>query len=428
MKHTVSQIKLKNGARGLLIHIPEATVMTFDYNFRAGEYLVERSKWETPHLLEHLLLGANKLLRTTKAFQAEFEKNGAYCNASTGAYDIIYEAECADFEWDRILRLLLGAITQPLFLQSEFNAEFGNVKEELYARSNNHSRHLSLALRQKYGFCVMTDQKRLELMRNVSLEDIRRHYQRTHTSSNLRFVIAGNIPDTRRKIIKKLMSSLELPKGEEGRIKLPKEIPQKLAEPLYIRNKTIDNLYFYFDTFRLNKMSDAQADGLSLLNTMLTETLYSRILGTAREKGLLYHMNSGFGQTDSSTNWWFGAQVLPANAPKVFKIMVQELQKIQNGRLAKVDITAAKQYSLGRYQRSGQTVGGIANGYSYRYFFDGHIDDYYKVPDRIQAITKPGIIAVSRTLFEQNIWGLGILGNVNNAKVTALQQQLASLW
>ena len=152
MKHTVIEITLKNGAKGLLIHVPDASVMSFELNFRAGEYLVDEKKWETPHLMEHILLGANKRYPKARLFQAEIEKNGAYSNASTGSYDITYEAECADFEWDRVLDLLMVAITKPLFLKEEFEAEFGNVREELSARSNNHFRHLSLALRKQYGF------------------------------------------------------------------------------------------------------------------------------------------------------------------------------------------------------------------------------------------------------------------------------------
>ena len=88
MKHTVSQLKLDSGAEGLLINVPDASVMTFELSFRAGEYLVEDSKWETPHLMEHLLLGANQFIPKARAFQAEFEKNGAYNNASTNAYDL----------------------------------------------------------------------------------------------------------------------------------------------------------------------------------------------------------------------------------------------------------------------------------------------------------------------------------------------------
>jgi hypothetical protein len=45
MRHTVSEISLKNGSKGLLIHIPDASVMTFDINFRAGEYLVEPDRF-----------------------------------------------------------------------------------------------------------------------------------------------------------------------------------------------------------------------------------------------------------------------------------------------------------------------------------------------------------------------------------------------
>ncbi len=401
--------------------------MTFDINFRAGEYLVEREKWETPHLMEHLLLGANEMVPKARAFQAEFERNGAYSNASTGTYDITYEAECADFEWDRVLGLLLVAITRPLFLPDEFEAEFGNVREELTARSNNHFRNLSLALREQYGFSVLTDQERLRLMDNVTVQDIREHYEKTHTSSNLRFVIAGNIPAKRRKTIETLFNTVELSEGD-GRTPLPNERPRSLKKPLYIPNESVDNLYFYTDTFMRRRMDDPESDALSLLNTMLTETLYSRILGTARERGLVYHMSSGFSQAWQSTNWWFGAQVMPRNARALFDIMVTELVTVFEGNLADEDIEMAKQYMLGRYQRSAQTVGGTANGYSTRYFFDGKIEDYYQLPERISAITKDSVIKIARDLFREDIWGFGALSNCGDEFVQELHSELTPLW
>src|ERR1039457_403214 len=158
--------------------------MTCDLNFRAGEYLVKTDKWEVPHLMEHMLLGANELIPKARDFQAELEKNGAYSNATTGVYDISYEAECADFEWDRVLGLLLTAITRPLFLDAEFKAEFGNVQEEMTARSNTHFRRLSLEMREQLGLIAKTDTERLQLMGNVTLDDIRAHYQRTHSAAN----------------------------------------------------------------------------------------------------------------------------------------------------------------------------------------------------------------------------------------------------
>lgn len=427
MKHTVSEIILPNGAKGLLINVPHATVMSLEFNFRAGEYLVEREKWEAPHIMEHLLLGANKHIPKARTFQAEFEKNGAYCNANTGTHDINYEAECADFEWQRILQWLVIAITEPLFLEEEFKAECGNVREELTARSNSHFRHLSSALREAYGFYSVTDQERLKLMKNVSIDDIKEHYKNTHVTSNMRFVIAGKITRVRRQQIKEILSGFSLPKGR-GRKELPDETPKNLPTALKIHNKTVDNYYFYFDTFLKRRMNDDELIAMSLLDSMLTETLYSRILGTARERGLVYGMNSGVGYDRSSTNWSFGAQVRPDNAHALFDIMVSELGLIFAGKLTKEEIDEAKQRRLGGYQRGYQTVAGLASYYAVSYFFDDHYIDYHSLPERIKSITKTQIVNGAKDLFSDKVWGLGILGNPKPGEVEQLTAQLDRLW
>lgn len=427
MKHTVSEIVLKNGARGLLVNIPDASVMTFDLNFRAGEYLVDPKKWEVAHLMEHVLLGANEMIPKARDFQAELEKNGAYSNATTGVYDITYEAECADFEWDRVLGLMLVAITKPLFLEEEFKAEFGNVQEEMVARANNHFRRLSLEMRRALGLIVRTDTERIELMNNVTVEDVREHYSSTHHTQNLRFVIAGNLNRKRRSIIESIFENIELPqKGK--RFALPKELPKTLKKPVYVHNDAVENLYFYIDTFMNRRMTDPETDALNLVNTILTETLYSKILGTARERGLVYGMSSGLSYTRDASNWWFGAQVSDKNAPALFKIVIDELSKVMRSEIAEAEIESAKQYALGRFQRSAQTVGGTANGYTGRYFFDGVIEDYHHIPDRIKAIEKQQIVKITRELFTEKIWGFGVLGDCGDKFATQLRDELAPLW
>lgn len=426
MKHTVSELVLKNGARGLLVYVPAAEVMTFEFNFRAGEYLVDPKKWEVPHLMEHVLLGANEQFPRARDFSAELEKNGAYSNASTGVYDITYEAECADFEWDRILELMLVAITKPLFRRDEFTAEYGNVEEELAARANNHFRELSLSLRQAYGFLAKTDAERLKLMKNVKLKDIREHYEATHRTGNMRFVIAGNLTPKRAEQIETTLGQVALPKGR--RIALPDERPHSLQKPLYIDNPTVKNVYFYTDTFLKRRLSEPESDALNLTNTLLTETLHSKILGKARERGLIYGMSSGINESKLCSGWWFGAQVSRKNAGELCKIIVEEMNKLFAGDLPSKDIEAAQQYSLGRYQRSAQTVGGTANGYSERYFFDNVIEDYYQIPKRIREITRDSIIAVAREMFAGNTWGIGCLGSFGEEFALELQEKLAPLW
>lgn len=427
MKHTVQELSLANGAKGLLVHVPDASVMTFDINFRAGEYLVEPEKWEVPHLMEHVLLGANELIPRARDFQAELEKNGAYSNATTGVYDISYEAECADFEWDRVLGLLLVAIAKPLFLEEEFQAEFGNVQEEMVARSNNHFRRLNLEMRKALGLIAKTDAERLELMPNVTVTDVRAHYLRTHHTPNMRFVVAGNLTPNRKDMLEKLFATMDLPTRGE-RFELPSEMPKHLTRPVYVPNDNVENLYFYIDTFQDGRIDDTATDALNLINTMLTETLYSKILGTARERGLVYGMSSGLSQTRDASNWWFGAQVSDKNAPALLNIVVEELEKVLSGDISEEDIAATKQYALGRFQRSGQTVGGTAAGYSGRYFFDEVVENYYQIPARINAVTKLQIIEAARSMFVEKTWGFGVLGNCGEKFAADLRQQLTPLW
>ncbi len=427
MRHSVSEVSLSSGAKGLIIHIPSASVMTFDFNFRAGEYLVEPDKWEIPHLMEHVLLGANELIPKARDFQSELEKNGAYSNATTGVYDITYEAECADFEWQRVLGLLLIAITKPLFLDEEFESEFGNVKEEMAARSNNHFRRLSLEMRQSLGLYAKSDIERLELMENVNVEDVREHYKLTHNAPNLRFVIAGNFTPVRRRNLISILETIELP-SEGSRFELPSELPKKLERPVYIENDTVENLYFYIDTFMNRRMTESETDSLSLVNTMMTETLYSKILGSAREKGLVYGMNSGISYTRDASNWWFGSQVSDKNITPLLKITVDELHKVVTGKISNQEINSAKQYALGRYQRTGQTVSAMANIYANRYFFDDIIENYAKVPTRIKKINKNSIVDISKSMFKDQVWGFGVLGNCGEKFANNLQKQINPLW
>ena len=308
MKHTIEQINLKNGAKGIFIAVPDATVFTYDFNFRAGEYLVDPEKWEIPHLMEHVLLGANQLIPSAKDFHAEIEKNGAYSNASTGIYDISYEVECADFEWDRVLSLLIVAISKPLFLKEEFESEFGNVEEELSARANNHFRRLSIEVRKAVGLKAKSDSDRLKLIKNVSVDDVKEHFKKTHYTGNMRFVLAGNITPGRKKQFIEMLENIELPKGR-NRYALPLEKPVNPKKPIYVKNDSVDNLYVYLDTYMTRKLEENESDALDLLITYLTETIYSKILGTARERGILYDMSSDILRTRDATNWWFGAQV-----------------------------------------------------------------------------------------------------------------------
>lgn len=425
MKHTVEEITLKNGARGLLIDVPDATVMSSQFHFRAGNrYVRDKEIYETAHVMEHMAFGANEKFRSEHAYEQEFTKNGAYHNAYTSDYAMCYEAFCADFEWDRILELQRLAITTPRFNADELEAEKGNVRSELTGYLNNHNRVMWPRVQQALGEDILTYNQRLKTIANISLKDIKEHHKRTHTLKNLRFVIAGKMAGRKAKIVKEL-EQWNLEAGE--RFAIPRDELHS-APSVLIRRKEASNLTFGWSMSVPRELTDEEADAMDCLNHILTGTMSSRIFGAARKKGLAYGMFSDTSVGFYDSAWDFGGQVNLETAEALFDIIVRELKRVLAGTVATEDIENAKSYSLGRYQMGAQTVGQISNFYTGRYFADDVVKDYDGVPARILAVTDEKIVRVAREFFAANTWVLAGVSSGDKELLEKLQGRLEKLF
>lgn len=426
MQHDTEEVVLENGARGLLINVPGAKVMSYDFNLRAGYYLAPDGKWEVPHVMEHLLCGANEEYKKSRYFDAEVKKNGAYTNAYTSTYNVGYVGECADFEWDRMLDLLMLSISKPLFLKEEFTAEMGNVKEELTGYLSNYFRQLGVSLGERIGFLAATDRTRIRDLHKIDLDDIKAHYIKTHSLENFRFLIAGNLAERKDDIKRIIERKLNVPSGE--RFELPPTVLKSQDTPLYIHNNTVESLYVTLGMFLPERISDSEDFALDALNNILTATMDSLILGELREKGLAYFIFSNGSRGHDYSTWEFDFQVSPENALKAIRVIVKNLRKLLNDGVSPEVLKAAKNYALGNFQMSGQTVGRLLNGYSQEYSVTGEVDDYYKIEDRIKAVTEKRVMAIAEKFHQENLWDFGVLGNCDQELVDQLYTELGKLW
>lgn len=425
MKHTVSELILKNGARGLVIDVPGAQVMSTQFHFRAGNRFVrDKSIYETAHIMEHMAFGANKRSRDAHEYEAEFTKNGAYHNAYTSDISMVYEAECAAFEWDRILELQRTAITQPLFNEEEFLSERGNVKSELTGYLNIPDRLLWLRIAQELGEDMLTYPERLAVLNEIKLQDVKEHYKRTHRAENMRFVVAGDFSKQRGKL-EELLNSWELESGE----RLPIPVDElHTAQPFLIRRKDAPNLTFGWSVNVSRRLSDEEDNAMDFLNHILTGTLRSRILGQARKKGIVYSMFSDTSTFEHNSSWDFGAQANIDTVGQLIDLIVVEVARVLEGKVEEDDVDAAKSYALGRHQMGAQTVGRINGWYAGRYFFDGKIEDFMAQPEAIKAVTKDEIVETARQFFLSNCWTMGGYGNSEVAFVRELATKFEPLF
>lgn len=425
MKHTVEEVRLKNGARGLLINVPGATVMSMQFHFRAGNRYAKNNDIEqVAHIMEHMAFGANAKYRNEKAFEAEFTKNGAYHNAYTSDFAMVYESDCADFEWDRILDLQKLSICQPRFNEKELEAEKGNVRSELTNYLNDHHRLLWPRVQQLLGEDVLTFRQSIATINNVTLADIREHHKRTHTTQNMRFVIAGKLRGRKSEIIRQL-ESFELPTGE--RLPIPQD-ELSSAAPAVIRRKDASNITFGLTLTIPRRLDDTEIDAMSALGHILTGTATSRIYGKARSRGLAYYVGSYSGASYYDSAWDISGQVNHETAPQLFDIIARELKVVLDGKLTDAEIEAAKSFGLGRHQMGAQTVSQISNFYTHHYFADDTIKDYDKIPDRLRKVTREKIKDVACEFFRANTWALAAVSNGDREELLQLSEKLSALF
>ncbi|PKL31739.1 hypothetical protein CVV43_01265 [Candidatus Saccharibacteria bacterium HGW-Saccharibacteria-1] len=425
MNHTIEEMRLKNGARGLLIDVPDATTMSMQFHFRAGNrYAKSKDIEQVAHIMEHMAFGANARFKNESDFEFEFTKNGAYRNAYTSDLSMVYEADCADFEWDRILDLQKLAICQPRFNEAELNAEKGNVRSELTNYLNDHHRILWPRVQQLLGEDVLTYKQSLPTISAVTLADVREHHRRTHTTRNMRFVVAGKLHG-RKAEIKRQLEDFQLAEGE--RFEIPKDELKK-AGPCIIRRKSATNLTFGLFMAVPWELNDEDLDAMHYLNHILTGTMHSRIFGAARSKGLAYNVSAYTATGFYDSGWDITGQVNHEAAGDLFDIITREVDCVLNGKIKESELNAAKSFALGRYQMGAQTVSQISGFYTGRYFADGFIKDYYKVPEMIKNVTMERMVTTARSFINEDKWVLAAVSNGEKHDLVKLNEKVETLF
>lgn len=426
MKYDVSEYQLKNGGRGLIVNVPGAPVMSTQFQFRAGNKYVRDydNKSQAAHIMEHMAFGANDKFTTAHEYDAAFTKNGAMYNAYTDDISMIYVSTCADFEWNRILDLQRYAICKPHFNEEDFKSEVGAVRSELTGYLSQADFVLWPKVQQVMGDSTKTMQEGLDSIHNIGLDDIKEHWQRTHTGGNMRFVVAGNF-DGRLTQLRDILNSFELNGGD----RLPIAVDEMHSAPAFtVRRKDVPGIALAMSMVVPRKLSEVETEAMKLLNHILTGTLHSRIQGEARRRGLVYYAWSQMDAAEHNSCWNFGSQANVNNLPAVIDLMRDEIQRVKDGEIDDEELAEAKSYLLGRYQLRMQTVGQIGDWLARRYFFDGVVDDSAEVPSRVNSITKEQIVEITRDFVRHNCWTIGLFGSTDKAMADQLNERFSKLF
>lgn len=422
LKHSVEEIILKNGARGLLIDTPEATAVHYDIQFRAGnDYAPSESLSQVAHIMEHMSFGPNERYDSLDEFSRIFSKKGAYHNAWTSDVDMVYTVDAAVMEWQRILDLQLLAISKPRFKSEILESEKGNVREEIIGYKNSNGRILWQTIMRQAGLKRWFDEDELKTIDAVTLKHINDHHKKTHVTNNMRFILVGDLKKHKETIIE-MLEGVSLPAGTLLPVKKDTPGPSGLV---FIRRKDSPSIIFNLTFFLNRNLTRKELRAMTALNDIVTGSFHSRILGEARTRGICYDMSSGIDDDQTgSVAWSFGGQVSPGNARELFELIGAQIQDISKNSVTERELEDAKEARLGALQMSTETVRSLASWYETQYFEDNNIDYVDLMPGLIEGTSLEEIRLLVKEFLDSDAWAFGGIGNTTQA---AFQEHYNSL-
>lgn len=426
MKHTVTEHVLSTGTQGLLIDVPGGDVFNILVRFNSGYQFADRSMYELPHVMEHLMATRSKKFPGPNEFMIEAQKNGAMANANTSSDFNGYVYECADFELDRILDLLEEQLVRPLFTQADLDIERKNVREELSKYTTDYHRICSNALGEKsFPQEVLGYDARLSQLDDITLEAIIEYYSYAFTASNARFYIAGPIGKRSTAISDRFERLFaQLPSGTP--LKVRTDIGLGVPKPI-LQTRDISQLYYRANIFS-GELSLDERHALVLMRLVLVGGMGSRVMGEARSRGLAYGVSMTSGASPGNSQTGYAGYVTPANAADLFEVMVRHTLDIRGSGLTRLQLENARILGTGTTKRSYQTASDMLSWYVGSYEDERRIDDFDAYLEALQDVGVDDVSSVVRKLTGNKPHGVSFVGDITTPKAQELADVLAPLW
>jgi predicted Zn-dependent peptidase len=405
-----------------MINVPGSQVIDLEVRFNSGYVFGSRSRYETPHVLEHLLATTSAKYPKANQFMIEASKNGAYVNAYTTARANGYTYEMADFELERMLDLIEEQLARPLFTREHLTAELGNVREELSRNTTQPAAvcALTLAAATQPDQYLYYDQ-RLDQLADISLVDIQKHFSTTHAAANARFFVAGALSGRTTSILGRLEAMFQqISEGERLEYQAH-PVDQGLAAVVTARD--INQIYYRLER-QVPEQSWDSRRALAVLRTILVGTMGSRILGAARTRGLAYTVGAASQTEPGLSVLGFQGFVTMDNSVALFQLIADRMQKVARIGVTAEEVTTAVQYMIGNILRSTQTAADVMNWYVDNYDGWESIRDMESEIAAFRAVTPEAVQAAAVMIDQEGHFAWSLVGPVGSGHVQALQQAL----
>ena len=419
MRYQVHQLKLDNGAEGLVVDIPNAVSVYSMLNFAGGRAALAdlKHKDQVPQLLTNLY--TEVVGYKDNEFYNALTHNGASLDAYGGSTNVGYSVKCPRFDAERTLDLIAKSLEQPDINASNLAREKKNLTSKLKSLTTDGGELIISHTLAHFGYPRLSPQESLTTLDGITPEDIQEYRAQSFTTDNLRFIIAGDFNGDLTVVDR--LRQLDLPRGKRFQYNLPvvedgtkyrfevrphvKTITAGLGfalrRPLTIRDALICDIirYLLFVNCSSHVFNIAHNKRWSSYVTAIRFDHYSNI---TLPLGVIFKSSAG-------------------NLTNMIQLISQSLNELGRGELPEVEteLERIKCNLVGKKLMAYETPKDIANALYIRYFTTGEVVDLNAAPEVIKSITLGDVQQLARELTSSPLRMVGLFGDITEADAAA---------
>lgn len=391
---------LENGLKYLIIPNKKLPLVQVRVIFNGGVRLDPPKNQGLTYLTTQLLLkGTTK--RTAQQIAEEFEFLGSTIDASTNYDYSLLSTEFLKYNFETGMNILAEIITSPSFSSDEINKEKEKLISELKSSLENPSYVANQFFNRlifeghPYSYSIKGTIKQVD---DISARQIRNHYKNYFIPNETMIILYGDLDKkATENLIKNLFSHWQ--KGNQ--IKFESKSINKLNETkiVLIDKPGLTQAQIRVGNIGINQTNPDEIP-ISIVNTILGDGFTSRLVEEIRVKrSLTYGASSSFQKFQQSGKFLVSTFTKNETVGEVIKIILDELQKLQQSGVTDWEINKARNYIIGELSRQLQSPEGFVDYLSQIVFYQKDLELLTNFSEKIKNASKEKIRKVINEYF-----------------------------
>jgi zinc protease len=417
----IERTGIASGATLLILENRATPTVSLRGSFRAGSYFEPRDKPGLAQITANML-ERGTLKRTKLQIANDLESVGAQMAFSADPFAVNIAGRALSKDLPLVINTLAEQLREPAFPADELE----KLKQQIIAvvqeqqSSTGHrarERFTQLIFDEASPFYIHSGEKLIQSISSVTVEDVRRFYERFYGGRSLIISIVGDVQAAEvTRQFEEAFGSFTGPENVDINVPDPEPQTATRREIVLIQDKA--NVDILLGSAASLRRDSEDYYAAVIANSALGESTLSSRLGlqVRDQEGLTYGINSRFRAPSLAAGpWYVGVSVNPNNVEKAINSALNVLRDyVQNGIRAD-ELADEKSSAIGSFKVGLATNAGLAQSMWNSEFYKLGVDYIDRYPQIIQSVTIDQVNAAIRKYFRPDQLTVVMAGDVETS-------------